>query len=107
MTRKERTVYAKSKLKPLPNFKSEEEERVFWATRDSTDYIDWSKGERVAMPNLKPKARTISIRFPVTMITMLKLLANERHMPYQSFLKTFLADRLKQVTGLWPANPGK
>ncbi|PYT70988.1 MAG: hypothetical protein DMG39_14205 [Acidobacteria bacterium] len=84
------------KLKPLPVFKSEEEEREFWATHDSMDYVDWSKAERVVFPNLKPTARTISLRLPETMIGNLKLLANKRDVPYQSLLKTFLADRLKQ-----------
>jgi predicted DNA binding CopG/RHH family protein len=84
------------KLKPLPVFKSEEEEREFWATHDSMDYVDWSKAKRVVFPNLKPTARTISLRLPETMIGNLKLLANKRDVPYQSLLKTFLADRLKQ-----------
>jgi predicted DNA binding CopG/RHH family protein len=84
------------KLKPLPVFKSEEEEREFWATHDSMDYVDWSKAESVVFPNLKPTARTISLRLPETMIGNLKLLANKRDVPYQSLLKTFLADRLKQ-----------
>jgi predicted DNA binding CopG/RHH family protein len=84
------------KLKPLPVFKSEEEEREFWATHDSMDYVDWSKAERVVFPNLKPSARTISLRLPETMIENLKLLANKRDVPYQSLLKTFLAERLKQ-----------
>ena len=38
---------------PVPAFKTEAEERKFWETHDSTDYIDWSKAERVR-PNLKP-----------------------------------------------------
>jgi predicted DNA binding CopG/RHH family protein len=84
------------KLKPLPVFKSEEEEREFWATHDSMDYVDWSKAERVVFPNLKPSARTISLRLPETMIENLKLLANKRDVPYQSLLKTFLAERLKE-----------
>lgn len=84
------------KLKPLPAFTSEEEEREFWATHDSMDYVDWSEAERVVFPNLKPTARTISLRLPETMIGNLKLLANKRDVPYQSLLKTFLADRLKK-----------
>ena len=84
------------KLKPLPAFKSEEQEREFWATHDSMDYVDWWKAERVVFPNLKPTTRTISLRLPETMIGNLKLLANKRDVPYQSLLKTFLADRLKQ-----------
>jgi len=84
------------KLKPLSVFKSEEEEREFWAIHDSMDYVDWSKAARVVFPNLKPSARTISLRLPETMIENLKLLANKRDVPYQSLLKTFLAERLKE-----------
>jgi predicted DNA binding CopG/RHH family protein len=84
------------KRKPLPVFKSEEEEREFWATHDSMDYVDWSKAERVVFSDLKPSARTISLRLPETMIENLKLLANKRDVPYQSLLKTFLAERLKE-----------
>jgi predicted DNA binding CopG/RHH family protein len=84
------------KLKRLPVFKSEEQEKRFWANHDSVDYVDWSKAERVVFPNLKPTARTISLRLPETMIANLKLLANKRDVPYQSLLKIFLADRLKE-----------
>ena len=54
-----------TKLKPIPAFKSEAEERKFWETHDSADYIDWSKGERVRLPNLKPSTTAISIRLPL------------------------------------------
>jgi predicted DNA binding CopG/RHH family protein len=82
--------------KPVPSFRSEEEEREFWHSHDSMDYVDWSKAERVVFPNLKPTARTISLRLPETMIGNLKLLANKRDVPYQSLLKAFPADRLKK-----------
>jgi predicted DNA binding CopG/RHH family protein len=84
------------RLKPLPHFKSEDEERDFWGAHDAVDYIDWSQAERISLPNLKPSARTISIRLPVSMIADLKVLANRRDVPYQSLLKMFLADRLKK-----------
>jgi len=77
-------------------FKSEDEERDFWAQADSTDYIDWRKAERGVFPDLKPSLRTISLRLPVTMIARLKLLANRRDVPYQSLLKIFLAERLER-----------
>jgi predicted DNA binding CopG/RHH family protein len=83
-------------LKPLSVFKSEDKERRFCAERDSIDYLDWSKPEIVTFPNRKPTARTISVRLPEIMITNLKILANKRDVPYQSLLKTFLADRIKQ-----------
>ena len=82
--------------KPLPAFNSEGEEREFWGHEDSTEYSAWTKTKRVAFPNLKPSVRTISVRLPVTMISRLKLLANQRDVPYQSLLKMFLAERLER-----------
>jgi hypothetical protein len=32
-------------LKPIPKFESEDEEREFWATHDSTEYVDWSRAK--------------------------------------------------------------
>lgn len=86
----------KATKKKIPNFKSEDQERKFWGANDSTEFIDWSQGVRVKLPNLKPSLRTISIRLPVSMIEDLKMLANKRDVPYQSLLKVFLADRLAQ-----------
>jgi predicted DNA binding CopG/RHH family protein len=81
--------------KAVPKFRNEEAEREFWASHDSTDYIDWRKGKRAMLPNLKPSSQTISIRLPKPMLDRLKLLANKRDVPYQSLLKMFVADRLK------------
>jgi predicted DNA binding CopG/RHH family protein len=80
--------------KPLPKFKSEEAEREFWATHDSTDFVDWRKGKRVTLPKLRPSSQTISIRLPKPMLERLKVLANKRDVPYQSLLKIFVAERL-------------
>ena len=75
-------------------------ERRFWADHDSTDYIDWSKAERVTQANLRPSTRTISLRLPESMLSELKLLANRRDVPYQSLLKIFLAERIaKELRG--------
>ena len=82
--------------KKLPEFKSEDEERRFWATVDSTEYVDWQLGKRKKLVQLKPTLRTISLRLPVSMIEDLKVLANRRDVPYQSLLKVFLAERLAQ-----------
>ena len=81
--------------KPIPVFKTEAEERRFWQTRDSSDYVDWSEAERVRMPKLRPTTRSISIRLPEAMVEELKLLANKRDVPYQSLLKVFLAERIE------------
>ena len=83
--------------KPLPRFASEEAERRFWAEHDTADYFDWSKAAQPSFPNLKPSTAAISIRLPVAMLEELKVLANERDVPYQSLMKVFLADQLARL----------
>jgi predicted DNA binding CopG/RHH family protein len=82
-------------LKKIPTFKSEAEERAFWAHADSTEYIAWEKATSTRFPNLRPTSTAISVRLPETLLTELKLLANEQDVPYQSLLKVYLADRVK------------
>ena len=83
-------------MRPVPEFRSEDSERKFWAEHDSTDFIDWRSAQRRKFPNLKPTLRTISLRLPVSMIEDLKVLAHKRDVPYQSLLKVFLAERLEK-----------
>ncbi len=82
--------------KRIPKFKSEAEERKFWQTHDSSEYVDWDKAERTVLPKLKPSTRTISLRLPESMIEELKLLANKKDVPYQSLLKVYLAEKLEE-----------
>jgi predicted DNA binding CopG/RHH family protein len=84
----------KRTLKKMPTFESENAEREFWDRADSTEYVDWSKARPVRFPNLRPSSTAISIRLPDTLLTELKILANERDVPYQSLLKLYLADRV-------------
>lgn len=88
------------KLKKLPKFKSEQEEREFWAKHDSSDYIDWSKAKLSIFPNLKPSSKTISIRLPEALLESIKLLANKRDVPYQSLLKMLLAEKVQETFDL-------
>ncbi len=85
-----------SKLKKIPVFKNEEEEREFWATHDSSEYVDWRKAERTVFPNLKPSTKTISLRLPEHILDEIKMLARKRDVPYQSLIKIFLKDRLNE-----------
>ena len=84
------------KRKRVPKFKSEDAEREFWGKTDSAAYVDWAEAKRVVLPKLKPSQRTISLRLPAMMLAELKRLANKRDVPYQSLLKVFLAERLKE-----------
>jgi predicted DNA binding CopG/RHH family protein len=74
----------KKKLKPIPKFQSEAEERRFWETHDTGDYVDWSKAERARLPNLKPSTTAISLRLPVALLERIKIAANKRDDPSQS-----------------------
>jgi predicted DNA binding CopG/RHH family protein len=80
-------------LKSVPKFRSEEEERRFWESHDSSDHVDWSKAKRVRLPNLKPSTTSISLRLPVTLLDRIKVAANKRDVPYQSLIKTWLAEK--------------
>ena len=86
--------------KKIPQFKDEEEERDFWQSHDSTEYVDWKKAKRMTLAKLKPSVKTISLRLPESMLEELKLLANKRDVPYQSLVKVFLSDRIEEeLTG--------
>jgi predicted DNA binding CopG/RHH family protein len=84
------------KLKPVPNFASEAEERQFWETHDSSEHVDWSKAERVSMPKLRPSTTAISLRLPVPLLERIKVAANKRDVPYQSLIKLWLSEKLAE-----------
>jgi len=81
--------------KPIPNFRTEREERSFWETHDTSEYVDWSKAAVGRFPNLKPSTTTISLRLPAPLLADLKVQANKRDVPYQSLLKVYLAERVR------------
>ena len=85
------------KLKPIPAFTDEAEERAFWESHDSTDYVDWSKAVRVSFPNLKPTTTAISLRVPVSLLDAIKIAANKRDVPYQSLIKMWLAEKVDKA----------
>ena len=79
---------------PVPKFSSEAEERQFWQTHDSTEFLDWEMAQPVTLPRLRPTTRTMSLRLPEAMIDELKVLANRHDISCQSLVKIYLAERL-------------
>lgn len=79
--------------KAIPTFGTEAEERAFWESHDSADYLDLSKAERVRFPNLKPSTKSISLRLPVSLLERIKVEANKRDVPYQSLIKVWLKEK--------------
>ena len=84
------------KFKKIPKFKSEDEERDFWAKADSSEYFDWSKGRRAKFPNLKFSTERISLRLPAGLLDDIKIEANKRDVPYQSFIKMILSEKIEK-----------
>lgn len=96
MTRRKKQASSSGRrAKAAPVFRNEDEERRFWDSHDSPEYVDWSKAQVVKFTRLKPSTATISLRLPESLLNDLKVLANQRDVPYQSLLKIFLAERIE------------
>jgi predicted DNA binding CopG/RHH family protein len=85
----------KKKLKPVPRFRNEKEERAFWESNDTADYFDLSKAQRARFPNLKLSTTSISLRLPQGLLERIKIAANKRDVPYQSLIKVWLAEKIE------------
>jgi len=83
-----------SRRKKIPAFVDEAEERAFWESHDSTDYLDWSQAQRITLPKLKPTTQSISLRLPVSLLESIKVAANSRDVPYQSLIKIWLSEKV-------------
>ena len=79
---------------PIPKFKTEALERAYWESHDSTAHVDWTKAQKVKLPNLRPTTKTISLRLPQHLLDSIKVAANARDVPYQSLIKVWLQEKL-------------
>jgi predicted DNA binding CopG/RHH family protein len=85
----------RKRAEQLPVFASEAEERRFWESHDSSDQVEWSKAERVRLPNLRPSTASISLRIPISLLERIKTAAHKRDVPCQSLIKIWLAEKLE------------
>jgi len=88
------------KIKNIPPFKNEDEEREFWASHGTVDYFDVKKPVKLDLSHLKRSTKPITVRLPEDLIKKLKILANKKDVPYQSLLKLFLDEKVKEEMGL-------
>ena len=88
----------RKKLK-IPKFKNEDQERDFWNNVDLSEYYEPSDFKEASFPNLKPSTKTISLRLPLSMLDDIKTEANKKDVPYQSYIKIILDEKIKQETG--------
>lgn len=84
------------KKKEIPKFKTEDQERLFWASNDCIEFVDWDSADSVVLPKLKPTTRTISLRLSGSTLDKLRVIANKKDVPYQSLIKMFLTERIDE-----------
>ena len=85
------------RLRKIPKFASEDEERKFWAVHDTSEYFDYSRSVKVSFSNLKQTSRTISIRLPESLLANIKVSANQADVPYQSMMKMLLTEKVSEI----------
>ena len=95
----------------LPDFATEEDARAFWDTHDSSAYWDQMEDVTDAPPpsltvgpgregssaRKRPanqRMELISLRFPTDMIEQVRAIAERRHLPYQTMLRSWVAERI-------------
>jgi hypothetical protein len=90
-------------LKTLPRFETEDEERAFWATHESSDYFDWANAEVItepnAFPNLKLSEDLIEFMIPKEEIENLKSVAAKYHLSRHALARKFVLDALRHEQG--------
>ena len=86
----------KQLLLPIPEFKNEDEEFEFWSTHDTTDYVDWSKVERVHFPNLKPTP-DIDLRLKELLVMRdVERIAVKNHTSKRALIVQYLTDAVQR-----------
>lgn len=86
----------KKQLKKIPKFKDEKEERKFWQTHDSTEYVEYKSLENWRFPNLKLTTKPITLRLPAGLIDRVKIKAHKMDVPYQSLIKQFIFEGINR-----------
>src|SRR3990167_523709 len=80
-------------IKTIPLFASEQEEAKFWDQVDSTKFFSGEGRVRLKMPL---RTKNISLRLPHRLLGRLRKLADLKDVPYQSLLKIYLDEKVRE-----------
>lgn len=86
------------KLKKIPRFNNEQEERRFWETHDSTQYLDTTRPITLRFPHLRATISEVTLKLPKLLVKDLKMLAQEKDIAYERLLEGFLWEKLREET---------
>ena len=73
----------------VPKFKNVKEERVFWDSHESTDYLDDFK-ETKDVVFVRPKKQVISLRLEPQIINKLRKLAEKEGLPPTTYARMLI-----------------
>ena len=79
-----------AKVKRIPRFKNEDEERNFWDKHDFADYFDLFQPVKLDLSELRPSTKPVTVRLTESLLASLKHLAHKKDVPYQSLMKIYL-----------------
>lgn len=82
-------------MKRIPKFKSEKEEAAFWATHDSTDYLEDTK--EVKAKFTRPKKKLVSLRLDEKTIKDLKKIAEGKGIGYLELVRMWVLENLRKT----------
>ena len=83
-------------MSKLPRFVSEQEEAEFWASHDSTEYLDDTEPVDVTFVDARPPKKQISLRLDTDAIEELKAVAQRKGIGYQTLIRIWVMERLAQ-----------
>lgn len=79
----------------VPKFKDLKQERGFWDTNDSTDYLDdFEVAEDVVF--VRPKKEVISLRLDPKIVRKLKELADKEGLPHTTYARMLIVKGIRE-----------
>ena len=82
----------------VPKFKTKKEEREFWDTHDSTDFLDDFKPAKDVV-FVRPKKEVISLRLEPGTIKKLRELADKEGLPPTSYARMLIVKGIRTHAG--------
>jgi predicted DNA binding CopG/RHH family protein len=83
----------KKMSRKIPKFKTEDEEREFWATHDSMDFIEQAE-EVEPIEFIRKPVQTGVLRLDIKLLEELRKVAAQKNIPANVLASRWLADRL-------------
>jgi predicted DNA binding CopG/RHH family protein len=83
-------------MSKIPKFTNEQEEAEFWATRDSTEFLDDTEAVDVTFVDSRPPKKQIALRLDGETIDALKAVASRKGIGYQTLIRLWVNERLEQ-----------